>query len=510
MLERDALNKLLPGNNVQSILKKGSSAKHAIESLQTILHWLGFDAELNWVKYGADGAYGNSTAAAVAAFATRNGNSAKGNRVTQQILRKILDRYDILEELKQLSDDLDKNLTERHYKFRGNEKIRNASLQTLLNELGFGSQLKWKRYGADGDYGRSTVAAVAALAKRQGDNSKGYILTKELAQSIVIQLSSLFGDNWETPSTTITLKPRKLEIKAVTGNRNRQYIRVSNGDSSKQFGKFRKGLFTTGNQKPLQFMQSHATELRALRINKSEINILAAVAENEGNLDAINTWDNAFLSFGMFQWTAGVNKSRGELPALLARVKNRDSDLFEKYFGQHGLDVSDISTNLTNGLFSLNGSKLKTAQSKEVLRKPSLAFYFWLAGQDSAIQAIELKHAIQRLDHFYSSDHYKVANSYKVSDLVTSEYGVCLLLDNHVNRPSYVKGCLAKALKETGLNHPQDWSTSEERSLIEAYLKIRVDYGNSPMTDAQKRAARTSKHLTNGTISDIRGSFKRH
>jgi hypothetical protein len=36
-----------------------------------------------------------------------------------------------------------------------------------------------------------------------------------------------------------------------------------------------------------------------------------------------------------------------------------------------------------------------------------------------------------------------------------------------------------------------------------------VTHGNSPTTDAEKRARVTRKYLTNGTISDRRGSFKR-
>jgi len=102
-----------------------------------------------------------------------------------------------------------------------------------------------------------------------------------------------------------------------------------------------------------------------------------------------------------------------------------------------------------------------------------------------------------------------VDNKHQVSDLVTSEYGVGLILDNHVNRPAYVKKCLAKALAQTGLRNPGGWGTEEERKLIDTYLKIRVTYGGSPMTDAEKRARVTKKYLTNGIISDHRGSFKR-
>ena len=107
-------------------------------------------------------------------------------------------------------------------------------------------------------------------------------------------------------------------------------------------------------------MESHADKLRALKVTQSEINVMIAVAENEGNLDAINTWDNAFLSFGLFQWTAGQGNAKGELPALLARIKDEDRDLFDKYCGQHGLDVVGVTPGPVNGYFSLRGTTINT------------------------------------------------------------------------------------------------------------------------------------------------------
>ena len=158
------------------------------------------------------------------------------------------------------------------------------------------------------------------------------------------------------------------------------------------------------------------------------------------------------------------------------------------------------------GYFSLRGTTIKTPAAKEQLRQATWAFYFWLAGQDPAIQAIEIKHALGRLDQFYSTERYRVDNKHLVSDLVTSEYGVGLILDQHVNRPAHVKTCLAKALAQTGLSEPKGWGDDEERKLIDAYLKIRV---KTSMTNAEKRARVTKKYLTNGTISNRRSSFKR-
>lgn len=509
MTEAVTLQQLVDEARVATSLRKNSSASHAIGALQTLLHWLGFDRQLNWDRFGADGDYGNSTAAAVAAFAKRNTSTANGARVSGPLAQKILRRYDALEELKQLAADIDRNRVERHYRRGGGDRLRIAALQTLLQHLGFGAELKWDRYAADGDYGGSTTAALAAFANSEGIDADGRTLTMSLAERMVARLSPHYGDDWHKPSHSSTPVASSLSINSVIGNNNRHYLKVSDGIRQKRFGKFRLGLYTAGSQTPAQFVRTHAARLRDLGVTRSEIKVMIAVAENEGNLDAINTWDNAFLSFGLFQWTAGTGSSRGELPALLARIKQEDRDLFDRYCGQQGLDVVEISPGLVRGYFSLRGNTLRTPAAKAQLRGAPWAFYFWRAGQDPAVQAIEIKHALGRLDQFYDNEDYLVDNRYRVAELVTSEYGVGLILDNHVNRPAYVRLCLARALQQTGLSNPGQWGSAEERRLIDAYLDIRVNHGNSPMTDAGKRARVTRKYLTNGTISDRRGSFKR-
>ena len=210
------------------------------------------------------------------------------------------------------------------------------------------------------------------------------------------------------------------------------------------------------------------------------------------------------MTFGMFQWTAGAGNNKGELPALLKKIKTANTDLFFEYYGQYGLDV--INVNDVYGYFTLDGKKLSTSADKEQLRSFEWVFYFWKSGQDKLVNSIQIQHALSRLNSFYRNDNVKV-NGHFISDLVTSEYGVGLLLDNHVNRPAYVKHCIEKAMNQTNLKKPQNWDTAEERKLITAYLKIRETYGRSPMTDANRRAKVTKKYLDQGTISDTRGSF---
>jgi peptidoglycan hydrolase-like protein with peptidoglycan-binding domain len=287
MTEQETPRKLIVDGRVAKTLRQGSSARHAIRALQTLLHWLGFDRELNWKKFGADGDYGKATVAAVAEFARRNGSTVNGSRLSGALAEVIVARYDALEELKLVAEDIDRSRIGKHYKGGATDRIRIAALQTLLRELGFAEELNWEKYGADGDYGRSTTAAMTAFAKRHGLDGDGKTLTLPQAELIVSQLSRYYGDTWHTPVQRPIPARESLIINSVVGAKNRQFLEVSDGSHKKRFGKFRKGLFTTGNQKPGTFVTEQTARLRALKVTGSEINVMISVAENEGNLRAV-------------------------------------------------------------------------------------------------------------------------------------------------------------------------------------------------------------------------------
>ncbi len=232
MRERETLQQLIDDGTVRHALHQGSPAGHAVAALRTLLHWLGFDHQLAWQigaggAGGAGGAYGATTVAAVAEFARRNGSSASGERVTAALARAILARYDSLEELKQLAEDVTKERVERYYLSGGGDRIRIASLQTLLNELGYGEELKWARFGADGSYGRYTRAAVRALAAREGLGGDGTVLTLALARRVVAKLGPLYGDDWHDLGHASAPAPGSLSVRSVVGRKNRQFLRGS-------------------------------------------------------------------------------------------------------------------------------------------------------------------------------------------------------------------------------------------------------------------------------------------
>jgi LysM repeat protein len=268
----------------------------------------------------------------------------------------------------------------------------------------------------------------------------------------------------------------------------------------------RKGLYRIGLHDPENFIANHRIKLQEVNLNDSEMNVIFATSENEGNLDAVNTWDNQFLSFGMFQWTAGGAGKPGELPALLKIIKDSHPDNFQHYWGQFGLDLVEVGHK--TGWFSYRGKKLISAADKSMLREHIWAYRFARAGADIEVQAAQIRHAANRIKQFFYVNSSKL-NGHSLADLITSEYGVALLLDNHVNRPGYVHSCMAAALDRSNLSAEElsRGSDEDEQLVIKNYLDVRETYGKCPMTDARQRASITRGYVVDGIISARRGSL---
>ena len=482
----NTLKENLQLEKISQVFLKGNKGE-SIKDLQHILYEMGFGEELKWDKYGADGDYGNATTQALIAFGQKNNVFTNGQKISPELAQKLIDRHELLEPLKQLKNGL-----------KISQDIVDTKaikiLQILLAEL------VYDELPIDGIYDDILVLALKTFGSQEGITTNGRKLNEELTTRILEKLSPFYGDG-------LSLKKIKTTDSNLTftehtkGNKN--YIQVADGNQEVRFIKHKKGVYTVGKQTLSDFLQKEKDQLVSDTFSNSAINVLISVAENEGNLDAINTYDNSFLSFGIFQWTLGAKGDNGELPALLKKIKTADKDVFYQHFGKFGIDVSS-DTNKTYGFLTQEGNKINSISEKTPFRKPDWAFRFWKAGQNFTVKSVEAQHAIDRLHTFYWR---KNVNSFSISQLITSEYGVALILDNHVNRPGYVRGCIAQAMQETGLQNPMDWTTSDEQNLIEAYLRIRLSYGKSPMTHAGKRAMVTKKYLTQGMISAERGSF---
>ena len=316
---------LIDHGSIESHLRHGSGQKEGVKALQRLLFDLGFEAELNWAKYGADGGYGFSTNAAVGAFCQRNGLETPKGLVSAPAAEKILQRFDILDDLRLMARMARKNETAGRLYHGSPDKVGIVSLQTLLHAAGYGKPLNWKRYGADGKYGGGTINAVRAFVKDRGADVDGKRVDRQIAGQIIDSLKGYFGDQWEKQeegAPAVTTVSGGLSLReAAEAFRKRLY--VSDGSAEVRFTRHKKGLYFVGKQRTSDFNRNSRQPLAGLGMTDPAINVILAVSENEGNLDAINTWGNAFLSFGIFQWTAGTGVSKGELPALVKKSRRQ-------------------------------------------------------------------------------------------------------------------------------------------------------------------------------------------
>jgi hypothetical protein len=149
----------------------------------------------------------------------------------------------------------------------------------------------------------------------------------------------------------------------------------------------------------------------------------------------------------------------------------------------------------------VNGTALNRAALKEQLRAAPWCYRLWRAGHDDLVRRCELVHAAARIERF----HQKPVAGFTVADWLSSEYGIALVLDEHVNRPGHVPGTLETAIGNLAGNpDPTNWTDAQEGELIDLYIDARND---TNMTNPQLRAANITRCVHDGTLSAKRGSF---
>ncbi len=336
----------------------------------------------------------------------------------------------------------------------------------------------------------------------------------QIGQRLLIPIAAdrPIAQNPEVATVRNTLQgvypPNKIAISFTTVG-NDVIAKLLNTGQQESFAKTKDlGLYRLGIFKLRDFITYGSGLLQQAQMSLSEINVMLVTAANEGSLDAINTWDSQYLSFGIFQWTLGSAGQQGELPALLTNLKRRYPSEFQYYFGQFGVDASSLDGN--TGWLSLNGLRLVTELDKSVLRQPIWALRFAIAGMDALVQSVQVLHAISRLDRFYFMPT-QTLRGFTLSQILNSEFAVALLLDHHVNRPSHVIPCVADAIARSGLTPAQiaQSSANNEALIIQNYLTLRETFGgSSAMTNSRGRAALIRQAIATGNLSAQKFSFR--
>lgn len=216
-----------------------------------------------------------------------------------------------------------------------------------------------------------------------------------------------------------------------------------------------------------------------LEITDAEITIFQSIAtpEADGQVQQINTYDSAVVSFGFKQWTL---QEQGELPKIIARAP----DAFKRY----GIELE--------GQYTINGNRtsgIKGVSDPEDLRGAFWAERFYQAGLDDDIIIAEVAQAKQ--------DLASLRGTIQRSSFLQSGAGLDLLLELQNNRGAYVKDVVNRTL-------PATTDQTTEVQFLEIFVnQIVRAYAEDPVTSRNGgRAGGIEKSLRwTGKILNERG-----
>ncbi|MCB9640816.1 MAG: LysM peptidoglycan-binding domain-containing protein [Myxococcales bacterium] len=223
-----------------------------------------------------------------------------------------------------------------------------------------------------------------------------------------------------------------------------------------------------------------------LGMTQDEMHAALAPTNNEGRMDAINTYDSGAISYGMFQWTA-----RYEMQNLLGKMKEINPQEFQQYFGKYGFDVQ---RGPSGNVLSYNGQTVTADNVGRVLLSSQqevdkMERIFYNARNSDAMQQAQWGLAKDRLDQVQS---IRANNGHTIGDYITSGRGLAQVLDYHINRPAYVGPAFQQALNRLGNPAPGQVS---EAQIIAAFEQVRIERNDS--THPQQRVNQINSYFDN-------------
>ena len=224
------------------------------------------------------------------------------------------------------------------------------------------------------------------------------------------------------------------------------------------------------------------SQLKKSGISEDRQKILASISGLEGTFSKVNTWDIGRVSWGFTQWTLGKS-GNGTLADFMRGLKKSDPAMYEKHFGQYGLDMDDKGVVLTRG----DGTVLKGVAAAEAIRTDvKLAAIFMAAGAVPEMQQAQIKFANQGKISDLRNQAVKVTGKdakgapvkaqLQLKDVLTSEYGNAIMTDLAVNAGSggrKAAAALKKYVSDNGLDPAKvkDWAANAEKAIIASLEK---------------------------------------
>jgi hypothetical protein len=267
-----------------------------------------------------------------------------------------------------------------------------------------------------------------------------------------------------------------------------------------------------GGKDPVPFVNANgqlvAADQRDGRF-QPRLDIVTAIAPNEGKLDAIRQRDAAHISTGIHQWSA---HSEPELPSLLGRFKRANQDEFMLFFelynlevrgqGATGFTLQQVNPDNSNTDLPLNQRRAffgGTRRGNTVTFTTDWAARFREAAVASENYcAAQIREAVARFDRISR----EVGNltvqlrgrgriALPVTSAITSQLGAAFILDAHINLPGHVPADLQRAAADVG---EQPDVAALDREITRRYADIRRTFNTTARNNTIRRAGLNAAH----------------
>ncbi len=198
--------------------------------------------------------------------------------------------------------------------------------------------------------------------------------------------------------------------------------------------------------------------------------ILKYISKNEGCFDAVNSYDKAIFSFGFIQFTGAV-ASGSMLTRVLARLKERDEDVFNECFKQYGMDIQNFGAPIFQ-VETNYGIKQGDAAYLEVANDLQLTAAFIASAFRPTMICVQVEIALEEYVFKAVSSSVMISifgNTYPLNQLMRTEGGIAFRVDLAVNRGlsgslAVLKKAIEQVLSEAG---GADITNLDERNIVE-------------------------------------------
>ncbi|WP_448518055.1 LysM peptidoglycan-binding domain-containing protein [Rhodoflexus sp.] len=226
---------------------------------------------------------------------------------------------------------------------------------------------------------------------------------------------------------------------------------------------------------------------------------LKVVSENEGNFDAINSYDRAIFSYGFIQFAGAAS---GGLGAMLMIVKNRQPQVFQQMFGRFGIDVRHATPRPIITCASPEEGRMLSGDEACLYIKSNkqLTTAFIAAGFHPSVILAQIESAAQgyvspalgmRTDLVLGGQLF---SGIQLATIIRSEAGIATMIDLTVNQwivrtAGFFRQALEQIAAMDGIRTPQQLASVDERRVLQTIV--------AQATDARVRD-RTQKMLNSG------------